>query len=170
MLCFKPFSTDYNKILHTSRQCNCHWRVQTFVVIGWICYEQEHYKVSLKFKFDRNIVSGTGAWCQMPAVSWLGCANRLWKGLPKWRRTASYRPITYVHPFRSTLERSGAHMYDLFTDEIVQNESANRVPAWCHSQTSLYVGRNNPTSPSLWFTCLLRVLDWYQRKFQKWLW
>ena len=37
------------------------WRVHNFVVIGWICYEQEHFKISLNFEFDRNIVSGTGA-------------------------------------------------------------------------------------------------------------
>ena len=27
------------------------WRVQNFVTIGWICYEQEHYKFSLDFEF-----------------------------------------------------------------------------------------------------------------------
>ena len=37
------------------------WHVQNFVVISRIYYELKHYKVSLNFKFDRNIVSGTGA-------------------------------------------------------------------------------------------------------------
>ena len=27
----------------------------------------------------------------------------------------------HAHPFRSTSERSGAHMYHLFIDEIVEN-------------------------------------------------
>ena len=35
------------------------WHVQNFVVIGRICYEQEHDKVSLNFEFDWNIVSDT---------------------------------------------------------------------------------------------------------------
>ena len=35
--------------------------VQNFVVINQICYEQEHYKFSLNFEFDRNVVSGRGA-------------------------------------------------------------------------------------------------------------
>ena len=51
----------------------CHWplggestgdrwiSLTTLVVIGNICYEQEHYKISLNFEFDRNIFSGMGA-------------------------------------------------------------------------------------------------------------
>ena len=29
--------------------------VTKFVAIGWICYGQEHYKLSLNFEFDRNL-------------------------------------------------------------------------------------------------------------------
>ena len=36
------------------------WHVQNFVVIDLIYFEQD-YKVSLKFKFYRNIVNGRGA-------------------------------------------------------------------------------------------------------------
>ena len=36
--------------------------VQDFIMISQIYYEQERYKVSLKFEFDWDIVSGTGAW------------------------------------------------------------------------------------------------------------
>ena len=38
------------------------WHVQNLccVVIGWICYEQEHYKFLFSFEFNRNIISGTG--------------------------------------------------------------------------------------------------------------
>ena len=35
------------------------WCVQNFGVIGWIF--DEHYKISLNFEFDRNIISWTGA-------------------------------------------------------------------------------------------------------------
>ena len=35
--------------------------VQIFFLIDRMCYEQKHYKISLNFKFNRNIVSGTGA-------------------------------------------------------------------------------------------------------------
>ena len=35
------------------------WLVQDVIVICQICYEQEHYKVSLNFKFNRNIICGT---------------------------------------------------------------------------------------------------------------
>ena len=38
------------------------WRVQHRIVIGLICYGQEHYKISLKFEFDRNIVTGMDIW------------------------------------------------------------------------------------------------------------
>ena len=31
------------------------WRVQNFSVIRWICYTQEHYKISLDFEFDRVV-------------------------------------------------------------------------------------------------------------------
>ena len=37
------------------------WRVQTFIVIGRTCYEQEHFEVSLNFEFDWNTVGGAGA-------------------------------------------------------------------------------------------------------------
>ena len=60
VLWFKICPADHNENVYTSRQCKC--REQNFVVIRRICYEQEHFKVSLKFEFDRNIVSGTGAW------------------------------------------------------------------------------------------------------------
>ena len=54
VLWVKMCSTDQNEILHTSR-------VQNFVMISRICYEQEHYKISLNFEFDRKLVNGTGA-------------------------------------------------------------------------------------------------------------
>ena len=38
------------------------WRVQHLVVIGRICYEQEHCKISLNFEFDRNIVERAPGW------------------------------------------------------------------------------------------------------------
>ena len=37
-------------------------RVQNFVVIGWGHFKPEHCKFWSNFEFDRNIVSGTGAW------------------------------------------------------------------------------------------------------------
>ena len=38
------------------------WRVQNFVVVGRIHFKLEHCKFWSNFEFDRNIVSGTGAW------------------------------------------------------------------------------------------------------------
>ena len=60
VLWFKIWSTDHNNIFHMSRVL-LSWCVQNFVVIGWIYYEQEYYKFLLNFKFDQNIISGTGA-------------------------------------------------------------------------------------------------------------
>ena len=37
------------------------WGAQPFLVISRICYQQEHYKPSLNFEFDENIVNGMGA-------------------------------------------------------------------------------------------------------------
>ena len=34
------------------------WGVQNFIVIGQICYEQEHYKIWLNFEFNQNIICG----------------------------------------------------------------------------------------------------------------
>ena len=36
------------------------WHVQNFVVISWICYEQEYYKIEFNFEFDCNSISGMG--------------------------------------------------------------------------------------------------------------
>ena len=36
------------------------WRVQNFVVVGWVHFKLEHCKFWSIFEFDRNIVSGTG--------------------------------------------------------------------------------------------------------------
>ena len=47
------------------------WRVQHFVVIGRICHEQENYKISPHFDFNRNIVSETGGLPQC-TYSWDG--------------------------------------------------------------------------------------------------
>ena len=38
------------------------WRVQNFVVVGWVHLKLEHCKFWSNFEFDRNIVSGTGTW------------------------------------------------------------------------------------------------------------
>ena len=38
--------------------------VQTFVVIGRVHFKPEHCKCWSSFEFDRNIVSGTGAWSE----------------------------------------------------------------------------------------------------------
>ena len=37
------------------------WRVQNFIVIGYIYFKLEHSKFWSNFEFDRNIVSGMGA-------------------------------------------------------------------------------------------------------------
>ena len=38
------------------------WRVQNFVVIGRVYSKLEHSEFSSNFEFDRNMLSGTGAW------------------------------------------------------------------------------------------------------------
>ena len=49
------YSADHNEIVQLS------WRVQNFVVTGYVYFKLEHCKWS-NFEFERNIVSGTGAW------------------------------------------------------------------------------------------------------------
>ena len=49
--------------LITTKFCIHLSSVQNSVVISWICYEQEHVLgIFIDFEFDRNIVSGKGAW------------------------------------------------------------------------------------------------------------
>ena len=55
VLWFKMHPTDHNDMILLPR------RVQNFFVFVLICYEQEHYKVSLNFELDQNVVNGTGA-------------------------------------------------------------------------------------------------------------
>ena len=39
------------------------WRVQNIVVIGRVYFTLECFEFSSNFEFDRNMLSGTGAWC-----------------------------------------------------------------------------------------------------------
>ena len=55
----KIYAADHNDILHTSLS----WRVQNIVVIGRVHSKLEHSEFSSNFEFDRNMLSGTGAWC-----------------------------------------------------------------------------------------------------------
>ena len=59
VLWFKMYSADHKVILHTSWLS---WRVQTFLVIGWDYSKLQYSKFWSNFEFDRNTVSGTGAW------------------------------------------------------------------------------------------------------------
>ena len=100
VLWFKMFSTDQNNIMHTSVLLS--WRVLKFVVIGWICYEQENYKISLNFELDRNIVSGTGArfeW-QWPRI------QLPWMWHRRWATKAANRALTLKHDLRVRLKSS----------------------------------------------------------------
>ena len=81
----------------------------------------------------------------------------------KWR-------TCHAHPFRSTSERRGAHMYHLFADEIVEDESASRVTGWPHWHSALYVGWNNPTLPGKESAFLMMVSYQHQRMFQWMVW
>ena len=47
---------------HVTTTVTLSWRVQNFVVIGKLHFKLEHCKIWSDFEFDRNIVSGTGAW------------------------------------------------------------------------------------------------------------
>ena len=40
------------------------WRVQNIVVIGSVYFTLECFEFSSNFEFDRNMLSGTGAWSQ----------------------------------------------------------------------------------------------------------
>ena len=42
------------------------WRVQNIVVTGRVYFTLECFEFSSNFEFDRNRLSGTGAWCQAP--------------------------------------------------------------------------------------------------------
>ena len=48
------------------------WHVQHFVMIGRVDFKPEHCKFWSNFKFDRNIVSGTGTstWSAGPGYIW----------------------------------------------------------------------------------------------------
>ena len=59
-------------------QCVLLWRVQTFVVIGGVYLEPDHCKILSNFEFDRNIVSGTGAWCSLNNTYQTFLASCIW--------------------------------------------------------------------------------------------
>ena len=59
------------------------WHVQNFIVIGWAHFKPEHYKFWSNFKFDRNIINGTGAWSAqtrdlLPQIPDLDSVPRSW--------------------------------------------------------------------------------------------
>ena len=78
--------------------------------------------------------------------------------------------IGHAHPFRATSERSGAHMYHLFTDEIVENESASRVTGWPHWHSALYVGWNISLCSSEWYGKLRKHIISTDRHYQNFHW
>ena len=51
-------------------------RVQDFVVIDRINYEQEHYKVPLNCEFDRNILVGRAPGQHVTTDLWVGNITR----------------------------------------------------------------------------------------------
>ena len=49
VLRFKMCPTDHDEHFTTVLQS---WHVQNFFVVGWICYEQEHYKNFIEFQIQ----------------------------------------------------------------------------------------------------------------------
>ena len=44
------------------------WRAQNIVVIGWVYLKLERSAFSSNFEFDRNMLSGTGAWTDVASL------------------------------------------------------------------------------------------------------
>ena len=44
------------------------WLVQNFVLLRRLHFQSEHFKFWCNFEFDRNIISGTGAWGRFKKV------------------------------------------------------------------------------------------------------
>ena len=65
VLWFKMYSSDYNKILHMSWQCNC---CNVCKILLWTAEHVSNYSTP-NFEFDRNTFSGTGAWCPIALVN-----------------------------------------------------------------------------------------------------
>ena len=61
------------------------WRVQNIVVIGGVYFTLECFEFSSNFEFDRNMLSGTGAWCWPGTLSLYGTTRPQWLELPWWR-------------------------------------------------------------------------------------
>ena len=60
------------------------WRVQNIVVIGVVYFTPEWFEFSSNFEFDRNMLSGTGAWYQpYSALSIYHDAVIKWKHFPR---------------------------------------------------------------------------------------
>ena len=55
------------------------WRVQNIVVMGRVYFTLECFEFSSNFEFDRNMLSGTGAWCS------------------KWRMVVNTEKMQVVH-------------------------------------------------------------------------
>ena len=56
--CTLPITTEFCTRHDSVTVVTC----ANFVMIGWIRYDQDNYKFSSNFEFDRNIVSRMGAW------------------------------------------------------------------------------------------------------------
>ena len=91
------FSLKYDQPI-TAKFCTRHdsYTVVTcvkFRVISWVHFKPEYWKFWLNFEFDRNIVSGTGAWCPIIHVKTLQLTWR-W-GTSGWQHKQSVQAIQY---------------------------------------------------------------------------
>ena len=102
--------------------------------------------------FEFRLLLATDLVCRSNNSIWLVSMVGL-KAVSRWTVYNNNRALQ-AHPFRSTWERSGAHEYYLFPDEIAENEcaSASCVTAWPHWQSALYVCRTiHREAWLLWF-------------------
>ena len=87
------------------------WCVQKSVVINQIYYEQEHYKISLNYEFDRNIITGMGSWPDTRRV------NRY-----LWSATSNYLlPVCGSHTNMEYSTHIQTHFNSLFSKRCERN-------------------------------------------------
>ena len=53
---------------HDSYNVQLLWHVQNFIVVSRVHFKPEHFKFWSNFEFDRNIVCGMEAWCEINCV------------------------------------------------------------------------------------------------------
>ena len=87
VLWYKMYSTDHNEIDQSQRNfahittVTLSWCVQNFFVIGSAYFKLEHSKFVSYYEFDRNTISGTGAWHDLLVRGYFHHLPWIWNGV-----------------------------------------------------------------------------------------